>query len=113
MSSRQPESSEPSTAREYLGIRLDRSAGTASIAGRSLTLTPAEFRLLDCLLQKPGRTCQRQELLDAVTLGEAVVEGRTLNVHICALRRKLGDPHLIETVRREGYRCPLPKEERK
>jgi DNA-binding response OmpR family regulator len=93
-----------STILEHLGIRLDRRTGEASLAGQALKLTGAEFRLLECLLQEPGRVFSRAELIEAMTRGEAIVEDRTVNVHIAALRRKLGDPRWIETVRRAGYR---------
>lgn len=60
--------------------------------------------MLEHLLQEPGRTLTRAQLVGAVIGGGAVVLERTIDVHIAALRRKLGTPDLIETVRGQGYR---------
>lgn len=89
---------------EYDGIRLDRDARRASLAGRLLDLTPTEYRLLEYLLRQPGRACPRRELMTVAIAEQAVVIERTIDVHICALRRKLGSPERIETVRGVGYR---------
>lgn len=95
------------TILEHLGIRLNQSTREASLAGQTLRLTGAEFRLLECLLQEPGRVFSRAELMNAMTRGQALVEERTVDVHIAALRRKLGNPVLIQTARRAGYRFRL------
>jgi two-component system phosphate regulon response regulator PhoB len=89
---------------EHLGVRIDRLRHQAYADGRQLDLTPTEFRLLECLLRQPGRAFTRAQLMDAA-IGEGVsVLERTIDVHIKTLRRKLGNPDLIETIRGVGYR---------
>src|SRR5258708_10068767 len=89
---------------EHLGVRVDRVRHVASVDGRLLDLTPTEFRLLECLLRQPGRAFRRSQLMDAAIGEGAVVLARTIDVHIKTLRRKLGEPDLIQTVRGVGYR---------
>jgi two-component system phosphate regulon response regulator PhoB len=106
-----PEETQAAPVIEHLGVRLDRGLRTASVHGRDLDLTATEFRLLDCLLSQPGRPFTRAELMQAAIHGGAIVLERTIDVHICSLRRKLDSPGLIETARRVGYRFrknPLP-----
>jgi len=87
------------------GIEINRSMHLATSDGRELSLTPTEFRLLWTLAKNPGRTYSRVELMD-IGLGEdANSSDRTIDVHIRALRQKLGDrSSLIETIRGVGYR---------
>jgi two-component system, OmpR family, phosphate regulon response regulator PhoB len=89
---------------EHLGVQLDRVRHVATFRGHELELTLTEFRILQCLLRQPGRVFTRQQLI-AIAIGEGsnVLE-RTIDIHIKSLRRKLGDPDLIETVRGVGYR---------
>jgi two-component system phosphate regulon response regulator PhoB len=89
---------------EHLGVRIDRIRHRATVGGRELDLTPTEFRLLECMVRQPGRAFSRAQLMDAAIGGGAIVLERTIDVHIKTLRRKLGDPDLIETVRGVGYR---------
>ena len=95
---------EPGDVVEYLGVRIDRLRHRAYVKGKELDLTPTEFRLLECLLRQPGRAFSRPQLLDAAIGEGAVVLERTIDVHIKTLRRKLGKPDMIETVRGVGYR---------
>lgn len=88
---------------EHLGVRIDRVRRAVSVHGRRVTLTPTEYRLLLFLLEKPGEVLSRQELMGAVIGGGAIVGERTIDVHIFGLRRKLGIPKLIQTIRRRGY----------
>jgi two-component system phosphate regulon response regulator PhoB len=88
---------------EHGGLRIDRTAHKAFLDGRELDLTPTEFRLLDCLARRPGRAFTRARLMDGA-MGDAIVLERTIDVHVKTLRRKLGRPELIETVRGVGYR---------
>ena len=87
-------------------ITVEADAHRVTVDGREVTLTPTEFRLLVCLLERRGRTQSRNALLDAVWDTTAEIETRTVDMHIRRLRSKLGDPaaHLIETVRGFGYR---------
>lgn len=87
------------------GIVIDRSRHKVTSSGRPLELTRSEFRLLDTLIRQPGRVFQRKELIDAALGDDAIVMERTIDVHIRALRRKLGkDADVVETVRGVGYR---------
>ena len=87
-------------------VSLDRGAHRVKRAGRDVHLGPTEFRLLEYLMQHPGRVFSREQLLDAVWGSEVYVEARTVDVHIGRLRRALNvgvetDP--IRTVRSAGY----------
>ncbi|MEQ1890984.1 MAG: response regulator transcription factor [Planctomycetota bacterium] len=69
-------------------------------------LTRAEFRLLWTLVQRPGRVYTRDELVDEITAGEAVIVDRNVDVHVSSIRKKLGDSgKRIATVRGVGYKC--------
>src|SRR5438067_10992363 len=88
-----------------LGVTVDRRRHQAAIEGSSLALTRSEFRLLDTLIRQPGRVFERAELIDAALGEDTMVMERTIDVHIRALRRKLGErADVIETVRGVGYR---------
>ncbi len=90
---------------EHLSVRLDKIRHQVTVDGRELELTPTEFRLLECMLQQPGRAFTRPQLMDAAIGDSAVVLERTIDVHIKTLRKKLGsEVDYIETVRGVGYR---------
>ena len=85
---------------------IDRAAHRVKRGVREVNLGPTEFRLLDYLMQHPGRVFSREQLLDAVWGSDVYVEARTVDVHIGRLRKALndsadGDP--IRTVRSAGY----------
>ena len=87
-------------------ITVDRVAHRVRRADREIHLGPTEFRLLDYLMQHPGRVFSREQLLDAVWGSDVYVEARTVDVHIGRLRKALNqyvedDP--IRTVRSAGY----------
>ena len=87
------------------GITIDRLKHRVSLDGKTLDLTPSEFRLLDTLIRQPGRAFDRSELIDAALGADTLVLERTIDVHIRSLRKKLGDQEkLIQTVRGIGYR---------
>lgn len=89
----------------HLGVRIDRRRFRATAEGDILPLTRSEFRLLDALIRQPGRVFNRAELIDAALGDDAVVQDRTIDVHIRSLRSKLGrKADLVETVRGVGYR---------
>jgi two-component system phosphate regulon response regulator PhoB len=91
-------------------ILIDRVAHRVKRGGAEIHLGPTEFRLLDYLMQHPGRVFSREQLLDAVWGSDVYVEARTVDVHIGRLRKALGaseasDP--IRTVRSAGYSLDL------
>jgi len=91
-------------------IVIDRVAHRVRRGGREVHLGPTEFRLLDYLMQHPGRVFSREQLLDAVWGSDVYVEARTVDVHIGRLRKTLNqeteeDP--IRTVRSAGYSLDL------
>jgi two-component system, OmpR family, phosphate regulon response regulator PhoB len=87
------------------GITIDRIKHRVSIDGNAIDLTPSEFRLLDTLIRQPGRAFDRSELIDAALGADTLVLERTIDVHVRALRKKLGRAaDSIQTVRGVGYR---------
>ncbi len=87
-------------------IVMDRVAHRVKRGEREIHLGPTEFRLLDYLMQHPGRVFSREQLLDSVWGSDVYVEARTVDVHIGRLRKALNlteenDP--IRTVRSAGY----------
>lgn len=90
-------------------VVIDRSRHRVTSAGKTLELTRSEFRLLETLIRQPGRVFARSELIDAALGEDTIVMERTIDVHIRALRRKLGkNANVIETVRGVGYRFRDP-----
>jgi len=91
------------------GVTIDRRRHRVTLEGTPLQLTRSEFRLLETLTRQPGRVFDRSELIDAALGEDTVVMERTIDVHVRALRRKMGDAaDLIETVRGVGYRFRDP-----
>ena len=87
------------------GIVVDRVKHRVTVQGRTLDLTPSEFRLLDTLIRQPGRAFGRSELIDAALGADTLVLERTIDVHIRSLRKKLDTmADTIQTVRGIGYR---------
>ena len=87
------------------GVTLDRRRFTATLNDDPLKLTKSEFQLLEALMRQAGRVFDRAELVGAALGEDTLVLQRTIDVHIRALRKKLGDhAELIETVRGVGYR---------
>jgi len=91
---------------EYADLVLDRGRHRVTRDGKDIHLGPTEYRLLDFLMQRPGRVFSRERLLDAVWGANTYVEVRTVDVHVGRLRKALrlpGSPDLIRTVRSAGY----------
>ncbi|MFH9015070.1 winged helix-turn-helix domain-containing protein [Streptomyces sp. NPDC017943] len=91
-------------------IRVDTVQRTAQVAGRPLDLTYLEFELLAHLVAHPGRVHTRDQLVGTVWGYGHVGDGRTVDVHVARLRRKLGAEYrdTIRTVRRVGYKYVPP-----
>ena len=88
-------------------LRIDEGAHEAFLDENRLDLTPIEYQLLMALARAGGRTLTREQLLDSVTDRNFDVYDRSIDMHISALRGKLGDnpknPRFIRTVRGVGY----------
>jgi two-component system, OmpR family, phosphate regulon response regulator PhoB len=92
------------------GLRVDRRRHEVRAGSRRIDLTRSEFKLLDTLIRQPGRVFDRGELIDAALGEDTLVLERTIDVHIRALRKKLGDvADRIQTVRGVGYRFAEPE----
>jgi len=85
-------------------LELDPSQRTASRAGRPLTLNPKEFAVLEVLLGARGAVVSAEELLERVWDEMADPFSQAVRTTMSRLRAKLGDPPLVETVNRAGYR---------
>lgn len=101
--------SQPRISKLKLGaISLDSEQHLVTVDDQRLTLTRKEFDLLELMMRYPKRVFSRQELLDAVWGEQAVLETRTVDVHIGTLRTKLGESgSSIQTVRGIGYRMEV------
>jgi len=89
-------------------VELNRNAREVAVDGQPVDLTTKEFDLLATLLENPGIVVSRDQLLDRVW-GMTYPGGtRTVDVHVAQLRRKLGRPELIRTVRGAGYKTVRP-----
>jgi DNA-binding response OmpR family regulator len=89
-------------------VELNRNAREVVVDGEIVELTAKEFDLLATLLENPGIVVSRDQLLDRVW-GMTYPGGtRTVDVHVAQLRRKLGRPELIRTVRGAGYKTVRP-----
>ncbi|MBH5334508.1 winged helix-turn-helix transcriptional regulator [Streptomyces pactum] len=97
---------EPAPTREDGLVRIDADQRTAWVKGRQLDLTYLEFELLAHLVAHPHRVHSRDQLVTTVWGYGHVGDGRTVDVHVARLRRKLGAEHrkTIVTVRRVGYK---------
>ncbi len=84
-------------------VELDRRSRRVTADGRPVNLTATEFDLLEHLLATPGRVFSREELLTQVWGYAALVNTRTVDVHVAQVRAKLGDASPIRTVRGVGY----------
>lgn len=95
-------------------VVLDVSAHEATMDGEELSLTPTEFRLLQALMERRGRTQSRRQLLERAWDVESEVadriQTRTVDMHVRRLRTKLGPVgDWVETVRGFGYRLKVPE----
>jgi two-component system phosphate regulon response regulator PhoB len=86
-------------------LKIDIRRHEVHVSGKKIDLTLAEFRILENLAKQPGRVLTRNQLLDVALGQDHYVLDRTIDVHVSALRRKLGDAaEMVETVRGVGYR---------
>jgi DNA-binding response OmpR family regulator len=97
------------------GLRVRSASRTAVLGEQPLSLTPVEFDLLAALARAKGRVRSREQLLDEIRDRNYDVFDRSIDVHISALRKKLGDdpktPRFIRTLRAAGYMMVDPDED--
>ncbi len=101
----------PGNDRTTIGVgplEIDLRARRATLADTLLTLTPKEFDLLALLAAEAGAVVSRQQIFREVWQTEWFGSTKTVDVHVAALRKKLGDPVWIETVRGVGLRLVPP-----
>src|SRR5436190_1537520 len=87
-------------------LAVDREKKRVSRAGRAIDLGPTEYRLLEFLMERPGRVFSREQLLNGVWGSEIYIDERTVDVHVGRLRKALNRGHdtdPIRTVRGAGY----------
>ena len=91
---------------EWQDIKLDPETHRVTRGADALKLGPTEFRLLSCLMERPGRVFSREQLLDRVWGRDIYVDSRTVDVHVGRLRKALmaaGGDDPLRTVRGAGY----------
>jgi two-component system, OmpR family, response regulator RegX3 len=86
-------------------LTVDPRTRRVTVSGREIELTPKEFDLLAVLAADPGTVLRREHLLEQVWDMNWFGSTKTLDVHVASLRKKLGDPGWIETVRGVGFRA--------
>jgi len=89
-------------------LMIDRRTRRVTIDDVEVVLTPKEFDLLSMLAEDPGAVRSREEIMDEVWDPHWYGPTKTLDVHMASLRKKLGDPHWIETIRGVGFRLGMP-----
>jgi DNA-binding response OmpR family regulator len=89
-------------------LEVDVAGRRVRVGGRPVALTGKEFDILACLALEPGRVVSREEIFDHVWDEHWYGPTKVLDVHVAALRRKLGDQSLIETVYGRGFRLGEP-----
>ena len=95
---------QPAQTLRYRDISVREDSRTVTRNGADVPLKPMEYALLVTLLKHPGETLTREELLLKVWGDASIVATRTVDVHVAALRRKLGLDSALATVYRVGYR---------
>jgi len=96
---------EPQQVLRHGELAIDVARHEVTFAGKPVTLTATEFRILQFLASRPGRVLSRDDIIDAALGRDANVFDRTIDVHITAIRRKLGKgSERIETIRGFGYK---------
>ena len=94
-------------------LEIDSGAMSVEVAGKPVTTTATEFRLLEYLASRPGRVFTREQLLDAVWRDTSYVTLRSVDVYVRRIREKIEpdpeNPRYLKTVRGAGYRFETPK----
>jgi DNA-binding response OmpR family regulator len=95
----------PGDITELGALTLSRAAREVRVDGREIDLTQREFDLLEYLVRNAGQVITRDQLLESVWGFLSLGETRTIEVHVAQLRKKLGYPELIKTIRGVGYKA--------
>ena len=96
---------------EFDGIKVDLSRHEVFVDSQMIKLTNTEFKILQCLMERPGHVFNRQQLIDFALGKDVSVVDRTIDVHITNLRKKLGARGAqIESIRGVGYRLKQTRE---
>ena len=96
---------EEMTEVEFDGLSLHLTKHIVKLKGQDIHLTPSEFKLLAELFKAKGQVLTRDRLIDLIQGQDVSVTGRTIDTHVFALRKKIGDwSRHIETIRGVGYR---------
>ncbi|MEW2306774.1 response regulator transcription factor [Streptomyces sp. NPDC006655] len=104
-----PEAQQTASGAQALGpLGISRRTREVHLDGRQIALTPREFDLLAYLAEEPGTVYSRQQIMDTVWDPHFFGPTKTLDAHVAALRRKLGDPAWITTTRGVGFRLTVP-----
>lgn len=101
-------SAEDTDVRTLGALTIDVRTHRVTIAGEELALTPKEFDLLALLAEEPGALFERTTILERVWDPHWYGPTKTLDVHVATLRKKLGNPAWVETVRGVGFRLVDP-----
>jgi two-component system response regulator RegX3 len=101
-------SDEPDGPQRIGALVVDRRTRRVSVGDEEVALAPKEFDLLALLADDPGAVVSRVQIMDEVWDPHWYGPTKTLDVHVASLRRKLGDPRWIETVRGVGFRLGVP-----
>ncbi|MFJ9563677.1 response regulator transcription factor [Streptomyces fuscichromogenes] len=108
----QPAGVAQSPAAQTLGaLEISRRTRQVHLKGTEIPLTPREFDLLAYLAEDPGTVYSRQQIMDTVWDPHFFGPTKTLDAHVAALRRKLGDPAWVTTARGVGFRLTTPAAE--
>ncbi|MEV7525556.1 response regulator transcription factor [Streptomyces sp. NPDC091371] len=98
--------------RELGGVRIALRDRTVTANGSEVMLTRKEFDILTLLASDVGRVFSREDIMREVWGHDGAGDTRTLGVHMVGIRRKLGTPALVETVRGIGFRLSVPRHAR-
>lgn len=102
---KQPADDAPATPIKIRNLEIHPGRHEVLVQGKTVDLTATEFRILLCLARRPGWVLTRYQIVDQTQGDDVVVTDRSVDVHIVAIRRKLGPSGKeIETVRGVGYR---------
>jgi len=99
----------PVTVQEIGRLSIDRRAQRIHLDGEEITLTAKEFDVLAYLAEDPGAVRRRTEILEHVWEGHWYGATKTVDAHVAAIRKKLGDPAWVEAVRGVGFRLGAPE----